>query len=221
MLRLGPGWHGHRGFSGWAGWVAAAIALSLPAGLAATAEPRRSDQNPDWPCRQILVPRLSAAAVWSGPPIERMNWANDRAVAGMVTKLAARRTALSDAEHLIDGFAQDQGPEKTEKLTALFAGLFETLNDERTQVIEGLLRFGAKQKELAAKIRAEKAAAQEKPPQPPHDSGKAVGAPVQELDWDLRLFDERQRSLSFVCESPMLIEQRLFALARAIERNLD
>jgi hypothetical protein len=35
---------------------------------------------------------------------------------------------------------------------AVFAGLFETLDDERTQVIEGLLRFGAKQ-ELAEKKR--------------------------------------------------------------------
>ncbi|HET6378614.1 MAG TPA: hypothetical protein VFG05_09965 [Methylocella sp.] len=167
------------------------------------------------------MPRLSVAAVWSGPSIESVHWTQDSAVAALVSKLAARRTTLSDAEQLIDGFAQNQGPGKKEKLTALFAGLFETLNDERTQVIDGLLRFSAKQKELAAKIRAERAAAQEKPPQTPQHPGKTEGAPVQELDWDLRIFDERQRSLSFVCESPVLIEQRLFALARAIERNLD
>lgn len=221
MLRPGFGWRARLGFSGCGVWLAAAIALSLPAGLAATAEPRRSDLNPDWPCRQILVPRLSVAAVWSGPSIENVHWTKDGAVAALVSKLAARRTALSDAEQLIDGFAQAQGPEKTEKLTALFAGLFETLNDERTQVIEGLLRYGAKQKELAAKIRTERAAAQEKQAEPPREAGKTAGGTAQELDWDLRLFDERQRSLSFVCESPVLIEQRLFALARAIERNLD
>ncbi len=38
----------------------------------------------------------------------------------------------------------------------------------------------------------------------------------QKLQWDLRVFDERQKSVSFVCESPALIEQRLGALARAI-----
>jgi hypothetical protein len=40
---------------------------------------------------------------------------------------------------------QDENP------IAVFAGLFETSDDERIQVIEGLPRFGAKQKELAEK----------------------------------------------------------------------
>ena len=34
------------------------------------------------------------------------------------------------------------------------------------------------------------------------------------------MFDERQKSLSFVCEVPTIIERRLFALARLIEGEL-
>jgi hypothetical protein len=41
------------------------------------------------------------------------------------------------------------------------------------------------------------------------------------LEWDLRVFDERHQSLAYVCETPTLIEQRLFALARVIQRSLD
>jgi hypothetical protein len=216
-----------------AGWrrprpwkVAAFVAIALtalfetvPAGLA---EPGAGRPNPDWPCRQILVGRLSVAAVWPGPSIEAAAWRNDQAVAGLVAKIAARRVPIEDAERAIEDFARSQGAAKTKKLIAVFAGLFETLDGERTQVIEGLLRFGAKQKELAGKIRAENALAHEGPgKEPPVASGQAEKNVAQDLEWDLRVFDERRQALTYVCETPALIEQRLFALARVIQRNLD
>jgi hypothetical protein len=37
----------------------------------------------------------------------------------------------------------------------------------------------------------------------------------------LRVFDERQRSLRFVCEVPVLIEQRLFLVVRLIQSALQ
>jgi hypothetical protein len=139
-----------------------------------------------------------------------------------VARLAARRTPLDDAERAIEDFAQSQGASKTKKLVSVFAGLFETLNDERTQVIEGLLRFGAKQKELAGKIRAENALSREVPGKEPPDAGKQDAKTVaRDLEWDLRVFDERRQSLTYVCETPALIEQRLFALAKVIQRRLE
>jgi len=148
-------------------------------------------------------------------------WKSDPAVAALVPQIAARRTPLEDAERVVGDFAQAQGANKSNKLTAVFAGVFETLNDERTQVIEGLLRFGAKQRELAAAIRAESQASQTSATQPADNRGDQVqDAAAQKLQWDMRLFDERRQSLAFVCESPTLIEQRLFALAKIIERNL-
>ena len=43
----------------------------------------------------------------------------------------------------------------------------------------------------------------------------------EKLLWDTRIFDEREQSLTYVCESPVLLEQRLFALAREIMAQLD
>jgi hypothetical protein len=193
-------------------WLVA-LTVTLEAMWAVAAEPRADSPERNWPCHQILVGRLSLAAVWSGPSIDGLAWRNDQAVADIVARLAARRTPLEDAERAIEDFAQSQGASKTKKLVSVFAGLFETLNDERTQVIEGLLRFGAKQKELAGKIRAENALRREGP-------GKE--SPVaKDLEWDLRVFDERRQSLTYVCETPALIEQRLFALARVIQRSLE
>lgn len=204
--------------------AAAAIAVTLctpPVPLSAALAQLRGQQNPDWPCRQIMVGRVSLAAVWSGPPVEGVSWQKDRAVADLAARLAARRTSLEDAEQLIDEFASSQGAEKANKLVAVFAGVFEILNDERTQVIEGLLRSGAKQRELAAKIRAESASPGDGATTEPPSASDNPGARAQELEWDLRVFDERRQSISYVCEAPTLIEQRLFALAKIIQRHLD
>jgi hypothetical protein len=202
-------------------WPVIALIATLRI-VSSMAQPSPAHQDPDWPCRQILVGRLSLAAVWSGPPIDGLAWRNDPAVADLVAKLAARRTPLEDAEHLIDDFAQSQGTNKTKKLIAVFAGLFDSLDQERAQVIDGLLRFGAKQRELAAKIRTENASSKESATKPPKDAHKPdKGNREQDLEWDLRVFDERRQSLASVCETPTLIEQRLFALARLIQRNLE
>ncbi len=132
------------------------LMVALGSAGAVAVEPKTATQ-PNWPCRQIMVPQVSLATIWSGPAIESSNWRSDQAVADLVARLAARRTPLDEAEHAIEDFAKTGGAAKKAKLVAVFAGLFETLNDERTQVMEGLLRFGAKQKELAEKIRAENA----------------------------------------------------------------
>jgi hypothetical protein len=43
----------------------------------------------------------------------------------------------------------------------------------------------------------------------------------QQVDWDSRIFDDRQRLLPAVCEQPRVLEQRLFALSRAIQEELS
>jgi hypothetical protein len=202
-------------------WVIA-LTVTFEAASVVAAEPRADSPERNWPCHQILVGRLSLAAVWSGPSIEGLTWRNDQAVADIVARLAARRTPLNDAERTIEDFAQSQGAGKTKKLVSVFAGIFETLNDERSQVIEGLLRFGAKQKDLAEKIRAENALPRETRGKQSPDAAKQDAEIVAgDLEWDLRVFDERHQSLAYVCETPTLIEQRLFALARVIQRSLD
>ena len=47
-------------------------------------------------------------------------------------------------------------------------------------------------------------------------------ADLQEiLDWDTRIFQEREHSLTYVCDLPVQIERRAFALGREIQRHLD
>jgi len=85
-------------------------------------------------------------------------------------------------------------------------------------------RYAKGQKALAARVRedADKAAdAQES-----RGYGQDITSPDAlekahpELKWDKRIFDDRAQALTYVCESPVLLEKRAFALARAIQEKL-
>jgi len=190
--------------------------------------------NSDWPCQQILVHNISIPAVWAGPSIEGVNWQSDSKLVDLIDKIAPRRLPLEEAQQDIADFAKTLGPDKNAKLTALFAGLFHKLDQERVQLIDGLDRFGHKQKELGDKLRDETAelhAAQDKAGAAPlpdlKDQSNPTSAPgpgasiLEKLQWDLRIFQDRHKAVSFVCESPVLIEQRLFALAHTIQDNMN
>jgi hypothetical protein len=189
--------------------------------------------NSDWPCQQILVHNISVAAVWAGPNIEGIDWRSDPTIVNLVDKLAPRRLPLEEAQHDIADFSKTLGADKNLKLTALFAGLFNRLDNERVQLIDGLDRFGHKQKELGDKLRAETAELHEaqdkaggvlpdiKNQSSPSSAPGPEASILERLQWDMRIFQDRHKAVSFVCESPVMIEQRLFALARTIQDNMN
>ncbi len=178
--------------------------------------------DPDWPCIQRYIPELSPAQVWNGPDPATLgeHWASDPAVAPLVPRLASSATDLGEAEREIEAFAEGLPPaERERRLTLLFAGLFETLDAERRKAVERVRSFARGQRALAERIREESEALLRE--QPDAAGGATLAALDERTKWDLRLFEERRAALPAVCEQPDLLERRLFALARAIERALS
>ena len=199
--------------------VALAAALALPMSSQGSAQPPAHD--PDWPCIQRKVPEMSAAQVWTGPDLETalQEWRSDRQIATLAGELAARRLPIEEAEAAIASFAEGlDAAEKAEKLTLLFAGIFATLNSERGDVMVGIERYGRRQKDMAEDIRARQARLSDMRTASP--DAPEVAAFNDQLLAEVRVFDERRASLTYVCEVPTLIEQRLFALGRTIESEL-
>jgi len=171
----------------------------------------------DWPCVQRRVVELSVAQMWAGPPVDTTanQWRDDPGIASLARTLASRRTSLEKASAAIEDFGNSAGPEKDEKLTLLFAGLFELINAERRRIINGIERYARKQKDLAREIsETSRNLRQDTKPTP----GRT--ALEQKLYWATRIYDERNRALTYVCESPVLLEQRAYALAQEISRHL-
>jgi hypothetical protein len=197
--------------------MALAIELALR-GATLAADPR----FPDWPCAQIKVPELSVAAVWAGPSVEDAgsSWEQDPTIKDYVARLAARRTSLDDAQKAISDFITGNAADRQEKAKLLFSGLFKTLDHERSEVINGIERFFRQQKAFAETIRAETMELRSLQDAADRDQGKA-DALANRIDWDTRIFEERRKTISYACEVPVLVEQRLFALARTIQQSLE
>jgi hypothetical protein len=198
--------------------VFGALALSAASSnTSLAADPR----YPDWPCAQAKVPEISLAAVWAGPPLDDVQdkWKDDSKVAALVTKTAARRLPLDDAEKDIKAFLASTNDKATAgKL--LFAGLFDTLNGERSTVMNGLERVMRKQREAADKIRADTVALQTMQSDASPDQQK-VDELSNQLLWETRIFEDRRKVVKYVCEVPTTIDQRLFALGRVIQQEIE
>lgn len=194
------------------------LALLAQTAGAAAQTPAQSD----WPCKQVRVPEIAIGGLWNGPAIdaESRSWRDDASVADLVSRIRQRRTPLAEAEKLIADFAHAAGTERKARLTRLFAGTYESMNDERRDVINGLDRFGRRLKDMAESARQsgeEMRKLQDRKPADP----EALRTASEALQWRLRLFEEQRRMATYVCESPALIEQRLGALARAIQTQMD
>jgi hypothetical protein len=157
-----------------------------------------------------------------GPPLDDASdkWKGDAKISALVARLAARRTPLEEAEKTIPGFLAGAPAEKAEKGKLLFAGLFDTLNAHRSQVMSGLERVTRKQRQAAEKIRDDTLALQALQDAPTKDQTK-IDELGNQLVWETRIFEDRRRVVKFVCEVPTLIDQRLFALGRIIQQEIE
>jgi hypothetical protein len=194
------------------------VAVAGPVDRSLAADSR----HPDWPCAQAKVPEISLAAVWNGPALDdtARKWKDDVKVSALIPRLAARRTPLEEAEKTVVEFLLESAAEKTERGKLLFAGLFDTLTAERSSVMNGLERVTRKQREAADRIRADTLALQAL-----QDASAPDQAKIDELSnhlvWETRIFEDRRRVIKFVCEVPTAIDQRLFALGRVIQQQME
>lgn len=174
--------------------------------------------NPDWPCQQRLVPHLAAAAYWNGPALDGLgDWHADPAVADLVQRLAPRRVSTQEGLTEIAVFARTLSVDRQRRIGLAFLGLLKQSDQERAGLIEELKEIGRRQRELAdlvARLAAELNAI------PPDATGEGAARRVdlqQRHDFTARNFEEIQRTIRYACETPVALDARLGAWARALQ----
>lgn len=186
-----------------------------------TASEGTATLDPDWPCQQIKIEHMSLATFWGGPPLGKLltDWQNYPAAAALAQRLAQRRVPITEANTEIKAFATAAGKDSQTQLLALMGGLFSLLDQERFSVVQGLDRFGARQKSYAAQIRGEITAL--------HDAQDAAKPDAKKVDtlssqvfWDTKVFSDRRDMISYACFVPDAIEHRLYQLAGTISNLL-
>lgn len=177
--------------------------------------------DPEWPCVQRKVPELSIGQMWPGP-MPAGEWRDDPTIARLAPALAVRRTTLDEVERRAADYAATlDAAARPERLAELFAGVLHTIQGERGQVLAGIGRYARNQAAQAGRIEDMQAelAALRAAPEAERDPGR-IEELQDALTWEERIYKERAQSLTYVCETPVLLEQRAFAIARLIATQI-
>ena len=114
-----------------------------------------------WPCDQVYNPKLNLTTIWQGPPIvqELKDWWKDDDVIEYVNKLADPVLEESEGVKNIEEFAKKYSyfglikkTEQKQKLTYLFAGLYQKAKDRRNRQYVGIIKFVDRQESIRKAI---------------------------------------------------------------------
>ncbi|MFD1331333.1 hypothetical protein ACFQ4O_04910, partial [Methylopila musalis] len=197
----------------------------LPAPTPRAPQPGQGKQaeHGDWPCIQPRVGALSYGQMWAGPSLDAAltAWRDDALVREAVPVLVARRTKPEEAEAALARFVREAGADKNARLTLLFAGVFTEINASRTAVVAGIERYARKQRDLSERIKTESLQLASERKDMATQMSPEFQKKEETLTWDTRIYDERAQALTYVCESPVLLEQLAFERGRAIQALMD
>lgn len=186
------------------------LALGILMGQAGSAT-AAGPTDPDWPCVQRKVDHLSIAVMWpheipaeAGLPPE---------LDEVAAQLALRRVTPEEAQALVADVAATNPDFGFGEYGRLFQATFDRIDRQRAEIVQGIGRYARNQARLSREIEEMQAEMTrlEAAETPDFDRMDAIEA---ELDWRIRVFRDRDRALTYVCESPVLLEQRAYSIAQ-------
>jgi len=201
--------------------IAVAALVLLSAATPAPPDANAPPLDPDWPCQQIKIDHMSLATMWAGPSLNTFaaDWQHYPKAAALAQHLTQRRVPVDQAQADIKAFADAAGDQRKTELLAFTAGIFSLLDQERFSVIQGLDRFGRRQKSYAAQIRTEIGDLHDAQ-DAPHPDQQKIDKLSQQIYWDTRVFKDRDGMISYACFVPDEIEHRLYQLAGTVSNLL-
>jgi hypothetical protein len=189
----------------------AAVLLLVP-GLASGAE----STDPDWPCIQRKVENLSPGLMWAAPVTPTELSPDARALA---SKLALRRVGLDEAQALITAYVADHPGTSENDLGNIFTAVFDRIGKDRRRVMGGIASYAHSQVALAARINTARVEMDTLSDAATPDFDR-IDQIEEQIAWDERIYNDREHSLTYVCETPVLLEKRLYAIARMLQAAL-
>ncbi len=176
--------------------------------------------DPTWPCIQRKVENLSIGLMWPHEIAEiKMTPELAEESDDLASSLALRRIDLDQANEYVTAFADTHGREAA-LMGHIFENVFNQLNSRRSLIISGIEDFSLKQIEMSERINTTRSEMQTlmAADEPDYDS---VDRLEEQIDWEERIYTDRQKSLVYVCETPVLLEQRLYAIAQMLSDQIE
>ncbi len=179
------------------------------------------DAPDNWPCVQRYIPELSAAVIWPNDldEISTEELSNDVDFQANVKQLADRRKSLDTANDKVAEYITQHNGDQTLLINQLFVDVFAKIQRERKRIIQGIFRYTDRQRSLGSRIDEQRRKLKSVDGENIDD--ESVAEKLEDLEarqkWDIRAFRERERQLNYLCEQPVLLEQRLFSVAKNLQ----
>ena len=198
--------------------AALGLALMLLCGTAPPAKDKAAAAA-GWPCEAVPEKLPSFSRYWPERNAEAIakNWRADSANAALVAQIAPRSMSEDEAIARIRARAAN-AKDREQAMAALVAGLVETISAERQAIITGIYRFNERQGHLAKRIEGGYQQADKLPGT--QQAGDQRADFQDQLDWDIRIFEDRQRTLPIICKQPAILEARLKTLSDAARQTV-
>ena len=202
------------------------LAFAFISAAAASPALARDEKTPDWPCVQRKVETVSVSLVWDGPPIEGLTgWWDDKDLSALIDVLTSRKISVEDAGAKLKAYAASLPADKRdERLTLLFAGFFDKMSSQRRSVLSGLEKYLNGQRDRATEIEklgAEITKLEDNKMTLEQDESPELRDKRDKFEWASRVFKERQDSIPVACEVPVIIDQRMFEIAKVIRAAMS
>ena len=168
--------------------------------------------DPDWPCIQRRVEHLSIGVMWPHPIPEEAGPLPDD-LRDVAAQIALRRVSEEQVRDIVAEVAADHPEFDLDDYGRIYAAAFEQIDTQRAEIVAGIVGYARNQNRLAQEIDdlRSQMSELESAEAPDFDRIDEVEA---ELDGRLRVFKDRANSLTYVCESPVLLEQRAYSIAQ-------
>lgn len=190
------------------------LVLSAALGLGDTVQ-GADYSDPSWPCIQRKVESLSVGLMWPYPVGDTERAADVQAdIDELASRFALRRLELEEIEPALAAFTAKHG-RNPDLLGAVFVDAFDRLSATRKVIMKGISDYSFSQIALAEKIDAARTEMTELMAAEKPDFDK-VDALEAQADWDERIYTDRAKSLTYVCETPVLLEKRIYAIAQML-----
>jgi predicted glycoside hydrolase/deacetylase ChbG (UPF0249 family) len=172
--------------------------------------------DPTWPCIQRKVETLSPGLMWPSPVEDTaFDAETEAAVADLAGRMALRRVSLEELETQVAAFTAAQGRDPS-LLGHVFMTAFDALAAQRHRIMKGIEEYSLKQIKLAERIDTARTEMDNLMAADAPDYDR-VDALEEQIAWDERIYTDRQKSLTYVCETPVLLEKRLYAIAQMLQ----
>jgi hypothetical protein len=190
-------------------------AATLLAGPPGHAQPKPAD--PDWPCQQLLVPKLSAGSYWAGTtePKADPDWRDSDSTTHLIETIVSRDTSDAKAVALATATVRHATPGRRATTAAeLFGDVVEEANAERDEIISHIDQLSRRQQNLGQTIDRINGQIAKTPTTSP-DYADLVG----QRDFNIQTFQDAQHTIRYACDAPASYDRRLGLIARALQQK--